>query len=380
MTSFWLRVRAGVAALAVLFCVLGTAARTEAQAAADADAELRARAKGQFQAGVAAYEAQRYGDALTHFQEAYRIKPHPLVRVNMANCYERLGKPLLAIFHFERFIEESDPSSPQIKEVNDALRALRAKVGEITVRVTPDGASVAIDNGERRRSPILEPITLEAGTHVIEVSLAGYQTQKRDIVIEGGQRSDVAFTLEKGAGAAPPVVAAAPAPLPEPPAAIPDPGAAPPPAEVAPQAKDPEAPPPVAEAPEQPSDEPRGLLPLAGWVTAGASAAMFLGALITGQLALSAEADFEDSRDTARDIAGATPLERRDAYTEALEAADRADAFALTSDLFLVAGIGAAAATVIIYVAVDNTSGESDSGPSARLTVAPTRIALDGRF
>jgi hypothetical protein len=35
---------------------------------------------------------------------------------------------------------------------------------------------------------------------------------------------------------------------------------------------------------------------------------------------------------------------------------------------------------VIIYVTVDNTSGESDSGPSAGLTVAPTRISLDGRF
>jgi tetratricopeptide (TPR) repeat protein len=380
MTSFGLRVRAGVAALAVLLCVLGTAAQTEAQAAADADAEMRARAKGQFQAGVAAYEAQRYGDALTHFQEAYRIKPHPLVRVNMANCYERLGKLLLAIFHFERFIEESDPSSPQIKEVNDALRALRAKVGEITVRITPDGASVSIDDGERRKAPILEPITLEAGTHTIEVSLAGYQTQKRDIVIEGGQRSDVAFTLEKGEGAVPPVIAAAPAPLPEPPAAIPDPGAAPAPAEVAPQAKDPEAPPPVVEAPEAPSDEPRGLLPVAGWITAGASAAMFLGSLITGQLALSAEADFEDSRDTARDIAGATPLERRGAYTEALEAADRADAFAVASDIFLVAGIVGVGATV--YLAIDHHSaGESSSsGASARLTVAPGRISIDGRF
>ena len=379
MTSFGLRVRTGVVALAVLFCALGTAAQTEAQAAADADAEMRARAKGQFQAGVAAYEAQRYGDALTHFQEAYRIKPHPLVRVNMANCYERLGKPLLAIFHFERFLEESDPSSPQIKEVNDALRALRAKVGEITLRVTPDGASVAIDNGERRKAPILEPITLEAGTHVVEVSLAGYQTQKRDVVIEGGQRSDVAITLEKGAAAAPPVVAAAPAPLPEQPAAIPDPGATPPPAEVATQAKEPDAPPPVADAPQQQYEESRPLLPVAGWITAGASAAMFLGSLITGQLALSAEADFEDSRDTARDIVGATPLERRDAYTDALEAADRADAFAVASDIFLVAGIVGVGATV--YLAIDHhTGGESNSGASAELTVTPGRVSIDGRF
>jgi tetratricopeptide (TPR) repeat protein len=374
MTSFWLRVRTGVAALTVWVCVLGTAVQTQAQAADDV--ALRAKAKEQFQAGVAAYEAQRYGDALTHFQEAYRIKPHPLVRVNMANCYDRLGKPLLAIFHFERFLEESDPNAPQTKEVNDALRVLRGKIGEVTLRITPDGASVAIDNGERRRAPILEPIRLEAGTHGVEVSLAGYRTEKRDIVLEGGQRSDVEITLERATGAVAPV-AAAPAPLPEEPAApAAEPAAAPPPAETAARAKDPESPP-VAEAPAQ-AHRARRLLPIAGWITAGASAAMFLGSLITGQLALSAEADFEDSRDTARDITGVSPLERRAAYEDALEAADRADAFAVASDIFLVAGIVGVGATV--YLAVDHhTGGESDGG-SARLTVAPTRISIDGRF
>jgi tetratricopeptide (TPR) repeat protein len=376
MTSFWLRV--GVV-LAVFGSTGGIVTRGHAQAApapaapaapdADADAAARAQAKEQFQAGVAAYEAQRYGDALTHFQEAYRIKPHPLVRVNMANCYERLGKPLLAIFHFESFLKESEPNAAQRGEVTEALRLLRAKISELTLRVAPDGATVTIDSGEQRRSPISEPIQLEAGMHVVEVSLSGYQTQKRDLVLEGGQQTSVEITLER-AGAP---VAAAPAPLPEP-AAAQEPSAAQPVA----QATDSESVV-LATEPTDGASESRTLMPTIGWVTAGASAAMFLGALITGQLALSAEADFEDSRDTARDITGATPLERRSAYEDALEAADRADALAVASDIFLVAGIVGVGATV--YLAIDHHSGgESDSGASARLTVAPTRISIDGRF
>jgi tetratricopeptide (TPR) repeat protein len=368
--SLWVAV-----ALAVLSGPLG--GMVPHASAQDADASARAQAKEHFQAGVAAYEAQRYGDALTHFQEAYRIKPHPLVRVNMANCYDRLGKPLQAIFHFERFLEESDPNAAQRKEVTDALRGLRGKVSELTLRITPDGASVTIDGGDRRKSPILEPIRLEAGMHMIEVALAGYQAEKRDLVLEGGQRSDVAITLERALAAQPPVVAVTPtAPVAQQPvAALPE--AEPAPAEAERPVEEDERPP-VAERPPADPDEPRAILPTLGWVSAGASAAMFVGALITGQLALSAESDFEEARDTSRDIAGATPLERRSSYEDALEAADRAEALAVASDIFLVAGIVGVGITT--YIAIDYHSGGESSSESARLTVSPTRIAIDGRF
>jgi hypothetical protein len=118
------------------------------------------------------------------------------------------------------------------------------------------------------------------------------------------------------------------------------------------------------------------LLPTAAWVSAGATAAMFLGALITGQLALSAESDFEQARETTQNVAGATPLARRAAYEDALGAADRADGLALTSDVFLVAGLVGLGVTA--YFTIDHYNGESRD--SAKLTLGPTGVALDGRF
>lgn len=373
MTRFGLR--EGLV-LAVLCAALLHAASPAA--AQDDDAAARAQAKEQFQAGVAAYEAQRYADALAHFQEAYRIKPHPLVRVNMANCYDRLGKPLQAIFHFERFLEESDPSAAQRKEVTEALRVLRGKVSEVTVRIAPDGASVTIDGGERRRSPILEPIRMEAGKHTIEVALSGYETTRREIVVQGGQRTDVQITLERATTPVPPVVATTPALEPEAPAEV-SPEAEPAAEEAPPQAADAERPPAVEEpaAAAEPARD-KALLPTLGWVTAGASAALLVGALITGQLALSAESDFEESRDLSRDVAGATPLERRSAYEDALSAADRADALAATSDVLLVVGLVGVGVTV--YLAIDHHGGESGASESAALRVSPTGVAVDGRF
>jgi len=356
-------------------------ARAQAPVSAGDDAADRALAKQHFEAGVAAYEGQRYADALSQFQEAYRIKPHPVVRVNMANCYDRLGKPVPAIFHFEKFLEESDPNASQRQEVTAALRALRAKVGEIKLRVTPDGAIVTIDGGERRQAPITEAVRLEAGAHVIEVAASGFKTQKRELSLQGGQAIELAIALESGTDT--PVVAITPTPSPtptdEPPAAAP---AAPAPAVVpaAPPKRTAESEKPadvVVERPAQAEGE-RPFLPLTAWVSGGASAAMFLGALITGQLALSAESDFEESRQTAQDVPGATPLERRAAYADALEAADRADALAIASDIFLVAGVIGTGLTA--YFVIDHYGqGESDAA-AAKLTLSPTRVSLTGSF
>lgn len=378
MTRFSL----GLGAALFVWSALGWAApeaRAQEPVSAGDDAADRALAKQHFEAGVAAYEAQRYADALSQFQEAYRIKPHPVVRVNMANCYDRLGKPVPAIFHFEKFLEESDPNAAQRQEVTAALRALRAKVGEVTLRIAPEGAIVTIDGGERRQAPIPELVRLEAGAHVIEVAASGYKTHKRDFALQGGQAIELAITLEAGTDA--PVVAIKPTATPgEQPAAAP---VAPLPAEPAEATPPPAAEPVqrsevVVEGPPAEQEGERPFLPLTAWVSGGATVAVLLGALITGQLALSAESDFEDARKTIADVPGETPLARRAAYADALEAADRADALAIASDIFLVAGVIGTGLTAY-FVIDDYNDGESDSS-AAKLTLTPTRVALSGSF
>lgn len=159
----------------------------------------RAQARAAFQAGVEAYAAERFEEALRSFQEAYRIAPHPAVRVNMANCYEQLDRPVEAIFHFERFLVEAEEISPeQRREVRQALRRLRARVGELFLRVEPEGASVTIDGTDTRRAPILDAVRLPAGPHEIEVRMDGFRTVVRRVNVQGGERSEVRVSLQPG--------------------------------------------------------------------------------------------------------------------------------------------------------------------------------------
>ncbi|MDH5673253.1 MAG: PEGA domain-containing protein [Myxococcales bacterium] len=347
-------VRSFTTALLMALLLLSTAlqaAPAQAQEPSEAD---KARAKEHFQAGVAAYGQERYEVALASFQEAFRIAPHPLVRVNMANCYDKLGKPLLAIFHFERFMQSKAGSPEQRKEVRSALSRLSKKVGDLSLQVSPDGAVVTIDGGEQRKAPILEPLRLEAGEHRVDVRLEGYQPVSKMVRLHGGEQTELAITLER---ATQPVAAVATAPAT--PAAPADPGAQSPapsgapaaetPSEAAPLGTEPE---PVASVEAEPfagPAEPPGSRPVPSsvWILGGIGAGLLAAGTITGLLALSAESDFKDKQ---ADLSTAnTPIERVVSYNDASDAADRADALALTTDLLLLGAVASGAAALVLY-------------------------------
>lgn len=353
--------------LALLSLVAPAAPSTARAQSAD---ETKVRAKALFEQGVADYDAGRYEQALASFQEAYRIRPHPLVNVNIANCYDKLGKALQAVFHFQRFLESDAGSPAQREEVNKALERLKQQVGKVLLRITPDGALAIIDQGEQRKSPILEAIQLEAGKHDLEVKLAGYRTVQRPLIVKGGTTLELSIALEpEGKNAPVPVVAVVPhvEPAPAPPPVAPEPAApvasaaepTPAPATVQPHIaplSDETQPPETASATDQsPTRSSGSELPSSVWIAGGVTLALVAVATITGFLAIRANSDFEHYKDARFDPSPTTTtVMRLAAYNEARDAADRANAFALTTDiLFGGAIVGAVATTVLIVTAQD---------------------------
>ncbi len=166
------------------------------------DQDTRERAHTAFSAGVQAYQAGHFEDALRHFQDAYRIAPSPVVRVNVANCYQQLGKPVEALFYFERFLAETGEhgSAQQRAQVRQAVAHLEQQVGEVTLRVAPDGATVTIDHSESRRAPIMDTIRLAAGHHTIDVSMDGYRSVHQNLDVRGGSRPDLQHLARAGRG------------------------------------------------------------------------------------------------------------------------------------------------------------------------------------
>lgn len=355
------RSRLAVAAMAL---ALGLGSGALAQ-----DDEARAQARAHFDTGVARYEQGDFQGALEAFQEAYRIAPHPMVRVNMANCYEQLGRPLEALHHFERFLAEAETATrAQRREVQAAIARLQHQIAEVRLAVAPDGALVTIDGTETRRAPILDPIRMTPGTHRIEVRLDGYRTDRREIEVVAGQPQRITIRLERGsdepapAAVAPAEAAAEPSSADE----LAEAAAAP--------REDPVA---TREPPSSGGFQLRFTTPVIA--SASAAAAFTVAAIISGSIALEANSDFETYVSRAQE-SPLTPDERQ----KALAAVDLANTASVLTDIFIIGAIASAGLTAF-FIVVEGMGEEPEAAHAGvRLlpVVAPGAggLALGGRF
>jgi hypothetical protein len=337
--------------LIAALCGVAPAAAQPVPAPAGSEEARRAEAKQRFEQAVQDYDARRFDQALANFQEAFRLRPHPLVNVNIANCYDKLGKPLLAIFHFERFVEAKAGTPAQQAEVSAALVRLRKQVGTLVLRVTPDGALVIIDREQQRRAPVIEPMQLQAGEHTLEVQLEGYAPIERKVIVTGGATFELDIALERTHAEPPPLVAA---PAPEPAAAGPAeplPAVAPPPAAVAEPTPAPASPDLTAPAPPPPAKR-RSLK--GAWIAGGIAASLLVTGTVTGVLALGADGDYKDAR--SRWATAASPNDRVVAYNDAADAEGRAQTLALTTDVLIGAALVGGAISALLFL----TAGGDD--------------------
>ncbi|MDB4927716.1 MAG: TonB-dependent receptor, partial [Myxococcaceae bacterium] len=182
----------------------GAGAQTPGEGPSVAD---RAEARRHFQLGVAAYTRGQWAPALEEFRSAYRLAPHPSVRVNMANCYDHLDRPSEAILNFEQFLAES-PTAPeaQITQVEAQISALRTRVGELQITVVPFdamGLAVTLDG---QAISLGRPAHVAPGHHVIEALGEGFATAHREVDVAAGQAQVINLALARNAPAAVPVV------------------------------------------------------------------------------------------------------------------------------------------------------------------------------
>jgi hypothetical protein len=319
----------------------------------------RAEARRHFQLGVAAYTRGQWGPALEEFQSAYRLAPHPSVRVNMANCYDHLNRPSEAIFHFEQFLSES-PSAPeaQITQVETQIGQLRGRVGELQITVLPFdamGLAVTLDG---QAISLGRPAHVAPGHHVVEALGEGYGTVHREVDVAAGQAQVINIALERNAPTPVPTIAPPPTP-----AVVAAPVVAAP----------------VVIVPTDPMVDPhtdsvrRGPPPGVFYVVAGLTGAAAVGWITAGALALSANSDFDATANAIQTGTGDLPALQSRGHDEAT----RATQLALWSDVAMGVTLAGAAASAVLF-------WKTDFRPSVAVgATASARggaLTLSGRF
>jgi len=306
---------------------------------------------------VAYFDKGQFELARASFLQAYALRKHPAVLLNLGLSSLRSGHTLEAARYLTQFLREhSGASVAQRTDADRGLREARQKLGRVEVAGVPAGTDIFIDDEKVGTTPLDQPADVEPGTHMVRAR--GRVEDAVQITVNGGQLTTARF----GMATPPPAVVPAPAPAPAAPAAPPsdEPPAAPP-SDAAPAA---ETPPEPQSADSNPPTSRRSF-----WSPPNNAAPVVVGGLFTVAGIATAITFFvfkqnaQNSADsveaTIKANGGTTCTPRANGYSTRFANAcsalstddDKVNTDALIGNIALGVGLGAAAFTVIYWFA-----------------------------
>lgn len=157
-------------------------------------------ARERFKEGVAYFDKKDFAKARVAFLQAYALKKHPAVLINLAQSELRSGHEAEAAKHFAQYLrEQPDAAATERQSAETGLSASKALVAEIALDIDTTGAEVYVDNELEGLAPLPGPIYVMPGAHDIQARKDG-KLAKSPISASAGQSTSL--TLRLGAGAA----------------------------------------------------------------------------------------------------------------------------------------------------------------------------------
>jgi tetratricopeptide (TPR) repeat protein len=196
-----MRIRAVAAALLLAVSPAAFhAAPTAAQPAKDDPVTEMARQR--FQEGVKLYDQGRFEEARAAFLQAYALKKHPAVLLNLAQSELRSNHPVDAARHFSQYLRENpNANAAESKAAQEGLSAARTRTARLDIRVNIQGADIVVDDELLGRSPLPEPVDTLGGARKVEVKMPGYKPVVVTTNARVGKTETVNITLESESGA-----------------------------------------------------------------------------------------------------------------------------------------------------------------------------------
>jgi hypothetical protein len=186
-----------VRAVAVAAMTLSVDASATPPAAPDA-ASAKAEAVVHFERGIALYDQGAWAAALAEFLAARRLYPLRNAVYRSGLCLEKLQQYDEALLEFESVLRDYGETLPagDREIVAMKIREMLGVVGEVTVSGAEPGASVSVDGLPRGQYPLLVPLRVAAGSHIVRISKTGFETFEARILVAGAQIEHVAAHLQ----------------------------------------------------------------------------------------------------------------------------------------------------------------------------------------
>jgi hypothetical protein len=159
------------------------------------------KAKEAFQTAQRLYKEARYAEAIVKFEEAYAIKPSPVLFFNIGRCHEQLADVPKAMRAYREYLRMA-PDAKDKDTVNDAIANLERRLKEkglqqLLVFADPPTALIEVDGKVLGNSPA--SVELTAGNHKLTVKAEGYETTERAFVMQVQRATEMTINLRPAA-------------------------------------------------------------------------------------------------------------------------------------------------------------------------------------
>jgi hypothetical protein len=161
--------------------------------------EAKKEAGERFKRGVKLQEEGNPEAAIIEFERAYQLAPNYRVLYNIGVIYRDRGDKANALRTFEKYLADggSEIDAKRRKEVEADVVRLRDVVAQVTLKVTPPGVEVTIDDNPVLPGQINQPILVNVGRRRFEATKEGYTSQSKFLTLAGGDKVVVELTLKE---------------------------------------------------------------------------------------------------------------------------------------------------------------------------------------
>jgi PEGA domain len=176
-------------ALALLLAFVPATVAIPHVAYAQDDALTKA-ARARFQEGVDFFDKGNFEAARAAFTQAYALKQHPAVLLNLAQSCLKSGHFLEADKDFQKYL--ADPQGDKKDDARKGLLDARSKLGRLDV-LAPAGSELTVDSDAVGKAPLNEAVDVDAGNHTVRAKLPDGTTNEQKVVVTAGQLLPVRF-------------------------------------------------------------------------------------------------------------------------------------------------------------------------------------------
>ncbi len=178
-------------ALAASPALLVVPANAQPTAGKDAATEM---ARKRFEEGVRLFDQGEYQQAQAAFLQAWALKKHPAVLVNLAQCELRAGEHVSAARHFVKYLRNYPDTPPDQQELaRKGLAEARQHTGQLEIEVGQEGAEVFVDGELIGRSPLPDLFDVAPGTHEVEIRFPGKPPSTQEVSVSAASSVPVSF-------------------------------------------------------------------------------------------------------------------------------------------------------------------------------------------